>query len=350
MRFIASILTALMFSAMVAACGGGDGDSGPAATPGPSAEALNYLEEAIGIIEANWIFAESVDWDAIRSEAIEDIEDAESPEDTYQAIRNLLRSLSDPHSFFVPPQDVTAVASPSLTAPLNPNARYPTGELLDGRLGLIRLPQLTDLGETAEMYRRTGVETITSLDSPETCAWIVDVRGNRGGRMWSMITSVGPVLGNGEIGALVSRDGERIVWEYRDGDGVAGGQVVTSAPVYDLINPDPPVAVLVDDFTGSAAEGTALAFRNRPQTRLFGEPTAGIATAPLTYELSDGAALVLSGAWMSDREGTTFDGPIEPDVHVDNKGAFSTRTPVDEDEILQAAIDWLESSPQCQSE
>lgn len=348
MRHVAFILTILTLSVAVAACGGND-DTEPDATPGPSTEALDYLEEALGLIEQNWVYADRVNWEAVRSETRAEIDNAESPEDTYQVIRNFLRSLSDPHSFFVPPQDVAAVASPSLTAPLNANARHPTGELLNGRLGLVRLPELTDLGETADLYRRTGVETIESLDSVETCGWIIDVRGNRGGRMWSMITAVGPILGNGEIGALISRDGERIVWEYRDGDGIAGGEVVTSPPTYELINPAPPVAVLIDDLTGSAAEGVAVAFRNRPEARLFGESTAGVATVPLTFELSDGAALVLAGAWMADREGTTFDGPIEPDVLIENEGALSTRTPVEEDEILQAAMGWLMDSPHCQS-
>ena len=348
MRHVAFILTILMLSVAVASCGG-DGDSGPAATPGPSAEAVAYLDEAIRTIEENWIFADRVDWDAVRSEAVADIEDAESAEDTYQVISGILRDLRDPHSFFVRPAQVAPGASPSLTAPLNPNARHPSGQLLDERLGLVRLPELTDLGETADLYRRTGVETIEVLDSVETCGWIIDLRGNRGGRAWSMITTVGPLLGNGEIGALVSRNGERIVWEYRDGDGIAGGEVITSAPVYELIDPDPPVAVLIDYLTASAAEGVALAFRNRPETRLFGEPTAGVATVPLTYELSDGAALVLAGAWVADREGTTFDGPIEPDVLIENEGVLSTRTPVNEDEILQAAMGWLMDSSRCAS-
>ncbi|MGV9658891.1 S41 family peptidase [Streptomyces koyangensis] len=58
----------------------------------------------------------------------------------------------------------------------------------------------------------------------------------------------------------------------------------------------PPVAVLTGPRTASAGEAVAIAFRERPDTRTFGDPTSGVPTANAPYPLSDGALVVLTTA------------------------------------------------------
>jgi C-terminal processing protease CtpA/Prc len=76
---------------------------------------------------------------------------------------------------------------------------------------------------------------------------------------------------------------------------------------------DAPVAVLVGPHTTSSGEMTAIAFRGRPQTRIFGAPTGGFTTGNSVFNLSDGAHLVITGVYVEDRNGVGFSGPIAPD-------------------------------------
>jgi hypothetical protein len=58
---------------------------------------------------------------------------------------------------------------------------------------------------------------------------------------------------------------------------------------------------LTGPVTASSGEAIVVAFRGRPQTRSFGEPTDGVPTANDTFPLSDGALLVLTVAVDSEK-------------------------------------------------
>lgn len=81
-----------------------------------------------------------------------------------------------------------------------------------------------------------------------------------------------------------------------------------------------------------------MAFRGVDGRRSFGVPTAGVNTGTRTFELPDGAELVLAVVTMSDRTGRAYRGPIEPDVPA--PGA-SQGVPLEDQPDVQAALGWL---------
>ena len=113
---------------------------------------------------------------------------------------------------------------------------------------------------------------------------------------------------------------------------------------YTLKNPKPAVAVLLSRLTGSSGEAVLIAFIGRENTRFFGEPSYGVPTANDLHELSDGAALVLTEAYMADRNGTTYDDIIRPDQEVVTDWANVGN---DKDEVLSTASRWLQDQPSC---
>jgi C-terminal processing protease CtpA/Prc len=97
---------------------------------------------------------------------------------------------------------------------------------------------------------------------------------------------------------------------------------------------------LIGPLTASSGEFITLALRNRPATRLFGQPTFGLPTGNETKELPDGALLFLTVCLGADRSGETFDRPIPPDEAVPTTwSAFGTS----EDAVVAAGITWIET-------
>lgn len=336
LSFLRRVAGLLVVGVLLAACG--SGSTGPSPTPGPSAEAVAYLNEALDLIETRFIFLEQFDWSALRAGAFERATEAQVAGDTHAALRWVIEQLRTPHTFFVP----VGESPPQVqTDPL------PTGKRLSGDVGLLRIPYFRPVEAAGDEYAATAVSVIQEIDAQPTCGWVVDLRANKGGNMWPMLAAVSPLLGDGEIGSFVDHTGISQPWELRDGQALRGGEVVNSAPVYALQKPEPPVAVLVDGFTASSGEATLIAFIGRPDTRTFGEPTSGAATVPQYFAFSDGAGVVLAAAWMADRNGGTYDAEVQPDELVENEGPLYSGTALEDDEILLAALAWLGQEHGC---
>ena len=103
------------------------------------------------------------------------------------------------------------------------------------------------------------------------------------------------------MGFFVDADSVVTSWFYEGGrSGTADTLVIAQADsAYQLINPDPYVAVLTDDQTASSGEAIVVAFRGREQTRSFGEGTWGVSTANAAFALPDGAVIFLTVATMA---------------------------------------------------
>ena len=185
-------------------------------------------------------------------------------------------------------------------------------------LGYLELPgQNSSSPECEEAYAKIAHQIIRDLDQTAIGGWIIDLRRNTGGGLWFMLAGVGPILGEGECSSFVSPTGQFTAF-YDQGRAWVE-QDNYSAQVnepYELKRLWPPVAVLTSQLTSSAGELVALAFRERPRTRSFGEPTYGTPTGNDGKELSDGAIIALTTHLGVDRTGRIYDHSLLPDQHV----------------------------------
>lgn len=312
--------------------------------PPASAGARAYLDAALDILEENSINRARIDWPALRAETAAYARGARTPAETHAALRYAIYALADRHSYLQPP-----AAAAELRRTLVSNARTgrasipPRAELLDGRLGYVAVPSVAGGSPASQAEFATRVQKlIEALDSPQTCGWILDLRRNSGGNLWPMLAGVGPLLGEGEAGASVYPDGRRTPLWYRDGQ--AGFGDFTQLRVHEphRLAGAAHVAVLTGPATASSAEVLAVAFRGRVGAASFGAPTAGLSAGNKTFELRDGAALILTVAATSDRAGRVYLGPIEPE-HAVGEGTLGG------DPVRDAAAAWLAGSPSCSS-
>lgn len=198
-------------------------------------------------------------------------------------------------------------------------------------------------------YPTLAQSVLRGVDQAPTCGWIIDLRRNVGGDLWSYLAAIGPIVGQGDVGGFAYPSGDQDVWTYRGGkvywNDKERFESFVDGPIYALKRETPPVALLTSRLTAAAGELVLIAFGGRAEVRSFGEPTAG--SPYLFYQtfLSDGARIGVSGALSFDRTGRVYHGPSVPDEPVrTNWSTFGT----DNDPAVQAAVAWLTMQPGCE--
>ncbi|MFN0016430.1 MAG: S41 family peptidase [Saprospiraceae bacterium] len=295
-----------------------------------------FLNEAVDLVEKHALYRDSVNWPKVRSHVMAMSSDATAYSDCYPAVRYVLQKLGDHHSFLMGAQSSKEWAEPEPDAykkmPLT------TGEIIEGKYAYLRMPGVNSGSEEANTYFADQLhDLLDSLAKAKPVGWILDLTANTGGNCWPMLAGIGPLLGEGPCGYfLVPGASTDASWYYKKGAAGIGKNPITkvSRKPARLDKKMPPVAVLTGPRTGSSGEVVTVAFRKRPNTRSFGEPTAGLSTGNQSYPLRDGSQIFLTTSVYADREKMAYGSKIIPDETVP-KGA--------EDKAIEAAKKWLEN-------
>ncbi|HZT75855.1 MAG TPA: S41 family peptidase [Vicinamibacterales bacterium] len=298
--------------------------------------ARRYLDAAIGIVQTHAVKRHAVDWTALRTEAYERNRNALTRSDTYETIRFVLTSLGDHHSGLLSPEMVSGLNR--LTADDNPS---PDGRVLSERLGYIRVPSFVSGNQQAVDLAATHLHRIVqAVEAQHPCGWIVDLQNDGGGNMWPMLAGLGPILGEGRLGAFIDPEGRQTTWSYASGAAREADQprARVLGAGYRSQAATAPVAVLISRGTASSGEAVTIAFVGRPNTRSFGQPTRGLSTSNDQFLLSDGAIINLSVSVFADRNGHQYPSGIDPD----ERAVTSASAP-----IPSAATAWLRQQPAC---
>jgi carboxyl-terminal processing protease len=303
-----------------------------------SPAAFTFLNKAIDLIQEYSYYRKNADWNAIRAASYHLASGANTPAQTYAAINLVFYTLGDTHGGINRPYIPVTTDMPT---PI-PNFLPSVGKLLEDRLGYILVPSSGfDDTNVANGYVASMQGEIKKIDQLHPCGWIVDLRGNAGGWFSPMEVGIGPILGEGQLGGAVDADGNVTYLTYLDGIARWGNEIQFEfGSPYHLIESSPPVAVLTDGDTSSAAEVLTVVFRGRPDTRSFGQPTGGQNPGVgKVFTLDDGGILWITSSLSVDRTGKIYPmAPIQPDDVV--------TLPVD-GSVPQAAEDWLLNQPAC---
>ncbi len=275
----------------------------------PDDDVAAYVDRAI-IEMRDGLHGDTPEFEDAVAVASAELTARETIDDTHAGLADLAVAAGGIHSFFLTPAEVVAwqsVDQPGATFPV------PSVSTFDG-ISTVTLPSFRGQSvEAVERYRSAGLSAMRRASEATTCGWIVDLRTNGGGNAWPMLAVAAPLLDDGDVVGLRSREGET-AWARIEGGGVVAtpGGPGTETPGGFTI--DAPVALLTSTATASAAEIVAIAFAGQADTVRVGAPTAGLTTGNEIRELSDGAWLVLTTSYDVDRTGRVYDGPLEPDV------------------------------------
>ena len=294
-----------------------------------AAQARQYLESVVTVMQNNSIKRLTIDWNAFRAEVFDAAREAQTIPDTFPAIRVALSRIGDGHSSYRSVSGtVIFVSNRSCTG-----RGGPSGAGVPDSVGYVSVSAFSGTPAEATAFATNIQAAIRGMDRDGLSGWIVDLRGNGGGNMWPMVAGLGPVLGDGLLGYFISPTGAETRWEYRDGASWIETSVAqrVSDP-YRLRRDQPRVAVFVDNLVASSGEATFIAFRQRPDTRSFGVATCGLSTANSQFTLSDGAMLTLTTSVMADRARQAYGDRIAPDEIVSER-----------DQLVPRAIAWLQT-------
>lgn len=280
----------------------------------PSAE--RYGKDALATIGKNGIYSGSDEWKSTYEECLKMIENAESYEDTYPAIKKALSVCGGKHSMLM-------TKSESQSTSDSYDEVLPTVSL-NGDIVVIKLPDFLGTAEAGRKYAKVAEDFIHE-NRDKINGVVLDLRGNTGGDMGPMATAVSSLL----------PDGELMYYHYRSydvpvtlKDGVISNAGTGGKSLYPDEKLKVPVAILTDGMTASSGEALTLCFRGLENVKTFGAPTAGYTSVNMLYSLYDGAQLYLTVAFDKTRTGEVFEETrIVPDVVTDSP--------------LEAALEWL---------
>jgi carboxyl-terminal processing protease len=335
---------------------------------GISPVARAYLERALDVMERNALNSDSIDWAQVRRETLARAKDAKTTFDTYQAMAYALTQLREKHSWLQLPDNLPVERRQALEAeisrvlarpqPAKPSPFSPSKEMkghIDRRAGKVFayvvvpmcIPQYSEWeknGPDFQQFTEKLHRIVMELEGQKPVGWLIDLRGNGGGNMWPMLAGIGGVLGDGDLGAFESPNGDREPWFYKAGKAGSRSPQGKEEIAAELKQSPfafaelPWVAVLLDRGTASSAEAVAISFAGRTRERSFGEHTAGFSTVNQMYPLSDGAQLFLCVGIEADRTGHRYLDGIDPDVKL---SATDSRPTEDKDAVIQAAEEWI---------
>ena len=312
--------------------------------------------ELLSTIRERSVHRRQVDWSKAGPAFLDRVARATTDEERARAVVQLFAELDDVHSILQfdgrshghyegVDEEVRRKVMPLLERSRAQTNKV-MAKLLEGGCGYVRVPSMAaNTPEEVERLARELRSAIAEVAAGKPTAWIVDLRLDGGGNVYPMLVGLAPLLGDGVVGGTVDGDG-RLVHEWvlkPDGlywrDGAGDRRFAALDLPVQLVEPTPPVAVLVGPVTGSSGEATALAFKGRPRCALLGEPTAkGYTTVINPFPIDARTTLSLAVGFMADRGGAPCKSQVAPDEVIEGGDAFDDLAT---DRKVLAAMKWL---------
>ena len=170
--------------------------------------------------------------------------------------------------------------------------------MLDDRMGYVQITEFDDV--TVNQFS----EALDSLQAADAQGMILDLRGNPGGNLYSVVDIADMLLGEGLILYTEDKQGRREEYSSKASMAI-----------------DIPIVVLVDGNSASASEVLSGALKDHGKATLVGTTTFGKGIVQTIRTLRDGSAIKLTMSAYYTPSGTNIHGTgIEPDVVVEFDG------------------------------
>ena len=196
-----------------------------------------------------------------------------------------------------------------------PAVSYTLNQERNSKVGYIKLDEFSS--HAAEQME----QAIEDLSNKQASGFILDLRGNPGGLLFSSVEIARMWMGKGAIVSTIDRKGGNEKFS-------ANGKALT----------DLPLVVLVDGYSASASEILAGALKENQRAKVVGSRTYGKGTVQSVHSLSDGSGLAVTIARYYPPSGIDINQKgIDPDIQVNLSREQQTNLSINPDSIGTSA-------------
>jgi carboxyl-terminal processing protease len=280
-------------------------------------QAFPSLELTFKLAKERAYRSAQVDWTQVEMDA----KSVASANGEDAAIRFVLKSLGDGHSFYRPPVKPSAERLDRKAAG---NANLPKPALSELMAPVQGIPVI-QINRWSGSHSESMIATASlrsqlsdALDRP-VCGLVLDFSTNVGGNMWPMLVGLSPLLTEGVLGYFQDAKGVSRAIEKRGGSILANGSPhpLNGATTQLPRNSANRIAIVVGPRSSSSGEIVPIMFHGQPNVRLFGSPTSGQSTANSSFPLPNGGLANITTATTLNRNRVKFGGKIVPEVTTD---------------------------------
>jgi carboxyl-terminal processing protease len=299
------------------------------------------------------LYSSSVNWDTLENQIVLKAEKAKTVEELKPAFEYMLNKLRDHHGRVLSAKNYSNLAyftdyknhrSPDkrtkemevwkVVNDVNLKFEY---AVLDGDIGYLKIVGIgpnVDMEQEARKIRNA----VNEICKKGIEKWVFDLRYNAGGNMHPMMAGIGPLVGEGLVGSLVNMKNEKLFdWIIKDGNFIYNDYQAFNIPNKATIKKSTKFAILTSRWTASSGEIVATALKGRPNTRFFGEASAGSTTNTNGENIAGEVILSISTGFYCDRNGTAY----TENIPVDEEVPFVVFKDKTKDDCIILAKNWL---------
>ncbi|MDH6252803.1 carboxyl-terminal processing protease [Chryseobacterium sp. H1D6B] len=263
----------------------------------------SYVEKAIAIMEQNSVNKKTIDWAAVRKEALKQTEGKKTIRETYPVIRNVLGKLGDQHSKLYEPEVVEAYFKRYKET--GKEFPYPKDSLIDKKMAYITVPAIANFNQKDwDEFVTVFYKKVKDLDKKNPKCWIIDVRENDGGMLSPMLKAVYPFLDSDNTIGSIDNASEINFFNYKNSNIYFGKRNIATISIPDITlkNKNKPIYILTSKMTSSSGEFIAASFVGQKNAKIVGTNTQGLTSDNSEFKLPDNAFLVITTGILVDRK------------------------------------------------
>ncbi len=307
----------------------------------------NYVIECVDIIKKESLYSKRIDWRMVSDTVSARLDRANTSLQAEELVIWVFQQLRDDHGMyggidtsyrFQKPEPPRAMSKAILEE--YKKSRAVKIRMLPGKIAYYKMPAVLIGSDTAKMriWANLLTDSLCQLERQKPAAYIIDLRLNNGGNsepMWQALKNlVGP-----ENGTYMADANKKILPPSTDSASLRYVSAATPARPCDFRR-KLPVAVLIGPGTASSGEIMALSFSTRPRTRLFGEPSIGVANVTNGFIIQNRGYLLLTVGYIADAKKRVVESfQVEPDEFVKSDG--DNYVDPEADETVKSALKWL---------
>ncbi|MGB8192101.1 MAG: S41 family peptidase [Chitinophagaceae bacterium] len=310
-----------------------------------------FVDSALNIMQNNSIYAKQLNWKSIRTKTFSLSANAQTYQQTGDALRFAFNALNDKHGWLVLndvdyrnprfPPDTSRITQNIKDVAMKGPRIYTA--LVADQYAYVSIPFFggqTTAGMNA--FAQRIQDSLCKNISPRVKGIIIDLRLNAGGNMYPMLVGISNVLGDGVLS--ISRDNKGNIvgkTEMKNASLILLDTMIVKLQhtCGDLTKL--PVAVIIGPVTGSAGECMAVALRGRKNTKLVGETTSGYTSSNQGYLLpGQNNGIVIGVDFLHDKNGKAYLENVQPDIRVTGGDDFFNHA---SDKKILAAVKWLKA-------